>query len=103
LNKFKNRTVAKNARMRHPKFKIIRKLIHVSEFDELRITELRGNLVDVTGVEPATFPISSGRFPYFYADFVGWKSGGRDRDRTCDLIHAMDALSQLSYTPETEV
>jgi hypothetical protein len=25
--------------------------------------------------------------------------GGRDRDRTCDLIHAMDALSQLSYTP----
>jgi hypothetical protein len=27
--------------------------------------------------------------------------GGRDRDRTCDLIHAMDALSQLSYTPVT--
>jgi hypothetical protein len=30
------------------------------------------------------------------------KLGGRDRDRTCDLIHAMDALSQLSYTPVTE-
>lgn len=30
------------------------------------------------------------------------KFGGRDRDRTCDLIHAMDALSQLSYTPVTE-
>jgi hypothetical protein len=28
-----------------------------------------------------------------------WEIGGRDRDRTCDLIHAMDALSQLSYTP----
>ncbi len=28
--------------------------------------------------------------------------GGRDRDRTCDLIHAMDALSQLSYTPVTQ-
>ena len=27
------------------------------------------------------------------------KIDGRDRDRTCDLIHAMDALSQLSYTP----
>ena len=27
------------------------------------------------------------------------KIGGRDRDRTCGLIHAMDALSQLSYTP----
>src|SRR5690606_29731299 len=25
--------------------------------------------------------------------------GGRDRDRTCDLKHAMLALSQLSYTP----
>ena len=32
---------------------------------------------------------------------VSWKIGGRDRDRTCDLIHAMDALSQLSYTPVT--
>jgi hypothetical protein len=30
-----------------------------------------------------------------------WKIGGRDRDRTCGLIHAMDALSQLSYTPVT--
>jgi hypothetical protein len=30
------------------------------------------------------------------------KIGGRDRDRTCGLIHAMDALSQLSYTPVTE-
>ena len=25
--------------------------------------------------------------------------GGRDRDRTCDLVVANDALSQLSYTP----
>ena len=30
------------------------------------------------------------------------KSGGRDRDRTCDLLHAMQALSQLSYTPLIE-
>lgn len=32
---------------------------------------------------------------------VDLEIGGRDRDRTCDLIHAMDALSQLSYTPVT--
>ncbi len=25
--------------------------------------------------------------------------GGRDRVRTCDLVVANDALSQLSYTP----
>jgi hypothetical protein len=26
-------------------------------------------------------------------------SGGDKRDRTADLLHAMQALSQLSYTP----
>ena len=25
--------------------------------------------------------------------------GGDDKDRTCDLLHAMQTLSQLSYTP----
>lgn len=28
--------------------------------------------------------------------------GGDKRDRTADLLHAMQALSQLSYTPEKE-
>ena len=28
-------------------------------------------------------------------------SGGDKRDRTADLLHAMQALSQLSYTPES--
>ena len=28
--------------------------------------------------------------------------GGGKRDRTADLLHAMQALSQLSYTPVTE-
>ena len=28
--------------------------------------------------------------------------GGGKRDRTADLLHAMQALSQLSYTPGTE-
>lgn len=26
--------------------------------------------------------------------------GGSDRDRTCDMLHARQLLSQLSYTPE---
>ena len=29
-------------------------------------------------------------------------AGGAKRDRTADLLHAMQALSQLSYSPETE-
>jgi hypothetical protein len=28
--------------------------------------------------------------------------GGGKRDRTADLLHAMQALSQLSYTPRAE-
>ena len=28
--------------------------------------------------------------------------GGGKRDRTADLLHAMQALSQLSYTPEAK-
>ncbi len=34
-----------------------------------------------------------------YATFVPYLGGGK-RDRTDDLLHAMQALSQLSYTPE---
>jgi hypothetical protein len=29
----------------------------------------------------------------------GTKAGGARRDRTADLLHAMQALSQLSYGP----
>jgi hypothetical protein len=54
--------------------------------------------VDVTGIEPAAFPISSGSSSLL-SSLCELEIGGRDRDRTCDLIHAMDALSQLSYTP----
>ena len=32
--------------------------------------------------------------------FVRFLNGGRDRDRTDDLLVANEALSQLSYTPE---
>ncbi len=34
---------------------------------------------------------------YFRANF-----GGARRDRTADLLHAMQALSQLSYSPKKE-
>ena len=30
---------------------------------------------------------------------MGLVGGGGKRDRTADLLHAMQALSQLSYTP----
>jgi hypothetical protein len=32
-------------------------------------------------------------------DFLKYSNGGDKRDRTADLLHAMQALSQLSYTP----
>jgi hypothetical protein len=30
------------------------------------------------------------------------KAGGANRDRTGDLLHAMQALSQLSYSPKPQ-
>jgi hypothetical protein len=56
--------------------------------------------VDETGIEPATFSVGTGTLSCaicrseLQRDF-----GGRDRDRTGDLIVANDALSQLSYSP----
>ena len=35
----------------------------------------------------------------YYRSFDGRKFGGAKRDRTADLLHAMQALSQLSYSP----
>ena len=32
-------------------------------------------------------------------DYCFAETGGGKRDRTADLLHAMQALSQLSYTP----
>jgi hypothetical protein len=32
---------------------------------------------------------------------AGFKGGGARRDRTADLLHAMQALSQLSYGPKS--
>jgi hypothetical protein len=33
------------------------------------------------------------------AEYCGQVDGGARRDRTADLLHAMQALSQLSYGP----
>ena len=44
-----------------------------------------------------------GTWNYFTATKIVQKTpnfGGGKRDRTADLLHAMQALSQLSYTPE---
>src|SRR5205807_4799261 len=35
-----------------------------------------------------------------YCFFPAGRAGGGNRDRTGDLLHAMQALSQLSYTPD---
>ena len=32
-----------------------------------------------------------------------WEFGGAKRDRTADLLHAMQALSQLSYSPTSRL
>jgi hypothetical protein len=50
-------------------------------------------LAEWTGLEPAT-PGVTGR----YSNQLNYFGGGK-RDRTADLLHAMQALSQLSYTP----
>ena len=47
-------------------------------------------------------PVFDGTVSLYPCGDLEWKVGGRDRDRTCGLIHAMDALSQLSYTPVTQ-
>jgi hypothetical protein len=49
------------------------------------------------GDRTARLPDKAGRF------LVGRKSGGGGKgDRTPDLLHAMQALSQLSYAPTLE-
>ncbi len=40
-----------------------------------------------------TFPI------IIFLDRIAGSFGGAKRDRTADLLHAMQALSQLSYSP----
>ena len=37
------------------------------------------------------------------ARYTPWGFGGARRDRTADLLHAMQALSQLSYGPKLQI
>jgi hypothetical protein len=55
--------------------------------------EIRTRVTAVKGRCPR--PLDDGDFD-FHLLF-----GGDKRDRTADLLHAMQALSQLSYTPGT--
>jgi hypothetical protein len=54
--------------------------------------EIRTRVIAVKGRCPR--PLDEGDF---VATFL---FGGGKRDRTADLLHAMQALSQLSYTPQ---
>ncbi len=47
---------------------------------------------------PAMGPHLSNKKPRLREVFIV-QNGGPDKDRTCDLLHAMQALSQLSYGP----
>jgi hypothetical protein len=40
-------------------------------------------------------------FKKFQMTDLFWEFGGADRDRTDDLLNAIQALSQLSYSPTT--
>ncbi len=78
--------------------------------------ELQGWLAEWTGLEPAT-PGVTGRYSnqlnyhsrcwhrfqknrkVMQCSQLLSRTGGGKRDRTADLLHAMQALSQLSYTP----
>ena len=53
--------------------------------------EIRTRVIAVKGRCPR--PLDEGDF------VVTFLFGGGKRDRTADLLHAMQALSQLSYTP----
>ncbi len=64
-------------------------------------------LVDLAGIEPATFPASRDALnsdtnrviPKVDSRGVVYKFGGPGRDRTGDLFHAMEARSQLRHRP----
>ena len=78
-------------------------------------------MVDVIGIEPTTssahigakcaprpqlrrsFGSQSKSFHKKSPDKQDSFNGGRDRDRTDDLLVANEALSQLSYTPDKSV
>ena len=57
-------------------------------------------MVEVSGIEPLPPECDSGTLPTELYPHCGNEFGGATRDRTADLLHAMQALSQLSYNPK---
>ncbi len=53
------------------------------------------------GTRTQQIGVSAHFFRYFFRAFFELFGGGT-RDRTADLLHAMQALSQLSYTPASK-
>ncbi len=61
-------------------------------------------MVDLTKTQLATLATGRCLAPSKKAPlFAELSNGGPDKDRTCDLLHAMQALSQLSYRPITHI
>ena len=61
-------------------------------------TGIRTPVIAVKGRCPR--PLDDGDVDTAWAVSTVLLTGGGMRDRTADLLHAMQALSQLSYTPE---
>src|SRR6266403_1511138 len=60
-------------------------------------TGIRTPVASVKGMCPR--PLDDGDAGLKNRSVADMKSGGARRDRTADLLHAMQALSQLSYGP----
>ena len=54
---------------------------------------MAGSVAEIKKAAPGDFDLFTTRF---------CAVGGGKRDRTADLLHAMQALSQLSYTPRAQ-
>ena len=68
-------------------------------------------MLELAAGPPSPFGLRRGSLRSLRYDRLAWlaepklakraKAGGARRDRTADLLHAMQALSQLSYGPVT--
>ena len=60
-------------------------------------------MVGLGGLEPPTSPLSGARSNHLSYRPKDLRSGGADRDRTGDPLLAKQVLSQLSYSPDSDV
>jgi hypothetical protein len=97
------RPVGPNGRRSHPLFKIapgnfVEPLCHRSSIP-FHLSSAFANGVPKGIRTPVTAVKGRCPRPLDDGDAPPKKSGGATRDRTADLLHAMQALSQLSYSP----